>query len=132
MTDHVRRWQLVSSLLGKLVHTAWVTSTEWGELAAEVKGKYASAITPTNKNFTQMQINSNLLVRNAGTEDQEVVNEMNVIELGGDAKVFAFRRDNWRTPNGSPFYDKTYGITEMGKTEDVVADGVTRKRPLDL
>ena len=127
MTDHVRKWYLVSSLLGKMKHTAWVTSTEWAEIAKEVVKKYNSAVTPTNKNFTQMQLNSNLLVRNAGTEDQEVVNEMNRIELGDDAKVFAFRRDNWKTASGSPFYDKVYGENEIGQTNAVVGEGRTRK-----
>jgi hypothetical protein len=80
----VKKWQTVSRLLGEFDCVAWLTSTEWGQLVAELKCDYGSVIAaqPDKQNFTEIRIDTNLILRNAGTEDQGVVNEMNVQSLG--------------------------------------------------
>ena len=100
-TEHVKKWQHIAGLLGELHVVAWVTSTEWGEIASEIKNEYGSLVTPTNANFKQCYIGKNLLLRNSGTEDQGVVNAMNWIEIGPFADQFAWRRDNLITGKNS-------------------------------
>jgi hypothetical protein len=96
----VKKWQRISGLLADIKTTAWVTSTEWAELAREIKTEYGSSVTPTNKNFTQVQIEKNLIVRNAGTEDQQIVNLMNQEELGEkNLAILNFRKTAWQTGN---------------------------------
>lgn len=95
-TDHISKWLKVSALLGEIHAVAWVTSTEWGEIAEELKKPdYEATTVPTNKNFRALKVAPNLQLRNSGTEDQGVVNVMNNRELGEtNARVFAWRRDN--------------------------------------
>ena len=94
MTDHIKKWQRVSGLLGEIHAVAYVTSKEWGEIAKELVEKYESAITPTNANFKQCYVGKNLLLRNAGTEDQGLVNALNYIEMEPFIEQFAWRREN--------------------------------------
>lgn len=89
--------------MAEMKATAWVTSTEWAWIAFEVFKFYPGSVNPTNRNFRRLQI-GNLLLRNAGTEDQDVVDIMNQKELGDRAKVFAFRRDNYRVRH-NPTWD---------------------------
>ena len=99
MTQHIDRWLKVSGILGEIHAVAWVTSKEWGEIAEELKKPdYAATTIPTNKNFRTLRVAYNLQLRNSGTEDQAVVNEMNRIELGEkNERIFAWRRDNLQT-----------------------------------
>lgn len=96
MTEHIKRWLRVSGILGEIHSVAWVTSKEWGEIAQELKHPdYEATTVPTNANFRALKVAHNLQLRNSGTEDQGVVNEMNRVELGEkNARIFAWRRDN--------------------------------------
>lgn len=98
MTAHIPKWQRVSALLYDKNKTAWVTSTEWGEIALELTGYDLTqpGNKPTPKNFTQIKI-GNLLLKNSGTEDPEVVDLLNWKEIGEDYNLFTFRRDNFIT-----------------------------------
>lgn len=95
MPGLVKKWQFVADLLQGREMVAFVTSTEWAQLARELKEDYGSAITPTNKNFTQVKI-ANLLIRNAETEDQEAVNVANNMILGEEGRrLLEWRKENW-------------------------------------
>lgn len=107
MTQHIPKWTRVSSILGEMKHKAFVTSTEWGEIAKELEtyeliDPSKPGVRPTPTNFKQMRIGSNLTLVNAGTEDQETVNYMNVIELGEDLTIFQMRRDALITGHKKP------------------------------
>lgn len=96
MAKIVPKWQKVSGILANIHVVAWLTATEWGDLAKEIGEEYYSSVTPSNQNFTQCRIGKNLLLRNSGTEDQEVVNEMNRLELGEEnLRILEFRKLNW-------------------------------------
>lgn len=99
MTSHIPKWQKVSALLYDRDKVAWVTSTEWGEIALELTGYDLSQPDnkPTPKNFTQILVGRHLLVKNSGTEDQEVVDLMNWKEMGEDYSLFKFRKENYIT-----------------------------------
>ena len=97
----VKKWQRISGLLADIKTTAWVTSTEWAELAREIKGEYGSSVTPSNANFGQIKIGENLLLRNSGHDSQEDCDTANRALLGEEnIRLFAFRRDNWITGKG--------------------------------
>lgn len=106
MTNHVTRWQRVESILAAgrpLSKVAYVTSTEWGEIAKELEGfdvmdPSKPGIKPNPANFRQMRIGKCLLLRNAGTEDQDVCDLLNAEALGTeDKKIFDFRKLNFQT-----------------------------------
>lgn len=98
MPDLVKKWQHISRLMWDRQIVALVTSTEWAELARELKEDYGSSITPTNVNFTQVMIDKNLLIRNSGTEDQEVCNIANNIALGEEnLRLLEYRKANFIT-----------------------------------
>lgn len=99
MTDFVKKLQTISGLLGDEKARMFVTSQHWGLIADEIKAQYKSSLTdengvPTPKNFQEMVVGKNLWVINAGTEDQEVVNTMNALEV---PESFAWKRENLRT-----------------------------------
>lgn len=96
MTEHIQKWLKVSGILGDISVTAFVTSTEWGQIAEELKNPdYAGTVVPTPDNFAKLRVAPNLLLCNSGTEDQETVNIINNRLLGEEnARVFAWRRDN--------------------------------------
>lgn len=99
----LKKWQRVSGLLGNLHCCAFVTSSEWGILATEVAALALDdgiKTAPTPANFQQCYIGKNLLLRNAGTEDQEVVNAMNWIEIGEHFPEFDHRRRMFQTGRG--------------------------------
>lgn len=107
MTDHVARWQRVESILAAghrpLSKIAYVTSREWGEIAKELEGydmidPSRPTIRPNPMNFKQMRIGKCLLLRNSGTEDQDVCDMLNMRELGEeDKKIYDFRKLNFQT-----------------------------------
>jgi len=79
-THFIKQLQTISALIA-VPSRMFVTSTHWGQIAAEIKRQYASALAdpsglPTPKNFDRLKIGM-LTVINAGTEDGEVVNLMN-------------------------------------------------------
>lgn len=95
MPGLVKKWQFVADLLQGRDVVAMVTSSEWANLARELKEDYGSSITPTNINFTQVII-SNLTIRNAETEDQDVVNLVNNELLGDEGRrLLEWRKSNW-------------------------------------
>ena len=106
-TNHIAKWQRVESILASghkpLVKIAWVTSTEWGQMAKELEtyemiDPSKPTIRPNPLNFRQMKIGKCLTLRNAGTEDQDVVDLLNWREMGTeDKKIFEFRKTNFRT-----------------------------------
>lgn len=104
-TNHVQVWQRVESILAvepQLHKVAWVTSTEWGQIAKELEGYEVTdpskpTVKPQPMNFRQMRIGKCLLLRNAGTEDQDVVDLLNIREMGSDKVIFDFRKNNLRT-----------------------------------
>lgn len=101
----LRTWKRVSALLmgiGDDQTTAWLTTTDWAKLAQEVKElteEQGINVGPTNANFQRCFVGKNLLLRNSGTDDQEVVNAMNWIEVGDKFEEFDFRRRAWQTGN---------------------------------
>lgn len=98
----LKTWKRVSALLGDLHTCAWLTSSDWAKLAAEVNALREDQginIAATNKTFKQCYIGPNLLLRNSGTDDQGVVNSMNWIEIGDRFPEFDFRRRTWQTGN---------------------------------
>ncbi len=96
MTDHIGKWLKVSGILGEIEATAFVTSTEWGQIAEELKKpEYEATTIPTNKNFRALRVAKNLLLINSGTEHQIIVNIMNQRLLGEtNERLFEWRRDN--------------------------------------
>lgn len=96
MTDHLGKWFKVQGLLGEMVHNAWVTATEWGEIAQEIADlERVGTVTakPLPATFKALKM-GNLTLRNSGTDDQGWVNALNTEELGPiDAAKFALRRD---------------------------------------
>jgi len=96
-TKHIDRWLKVSGLLGDdLDVTAFVTATEWGQIAEELKHPdYEATTIPTNRNFSRLRVAKNLLVVNSGSEDQRAINIINQRLLGPEnERMFEWRRDN--------------------------------------
>lgn len=104
-TNHVAKWQRVEAFLAMppaMPHRAFVTSSEWGQIAKEletmdVEDPSKPGVKPTPQNFTRLKIGKCLTVINSRTEDQDVVNMMNRAELGADAERFEFRKNIART-----------------------------------
>ena len=105
-TNHIPRWQRVEAILASgntpLVKRAFVTSTEWAQIAMEVSAydpidPDKPLVKPNPANFDRLRIGKCLTVINAGTEDQDVVDAMNVFELGQDREIFNFKKTNYRT-----------------------------------
>ena len=105
-TNHIQRWQRVESILAAeppMQKIAWVTATEWAQIAKELAGyemidPSKPDVRPNPANFRQMRIGKCLLLRNSGTEDQETVDLLNWREMGvEDKKIFEFRKNNFRT-----------------------------------
>lgn len=86
-----------------IVARAFVTSTEWGQIADEIADEKMEVIDPTKpktipnpRNFRKLRIGKCLTLCNAETEDQAAVDAANQLELGESrARLFAFRRDNF-------------------------------------
>lgn len=99
MPNLVAKWQRVRDLLGDIEAVAYVTTTEWAELAAEVNAGYSTAASP--KNFEQLQIGHNLTLRNSHQDDQAECDKANMASFGEEnLRLFRFRRDNWITGKG--------------------------------
>ncbi len=105
-TKHIPKWQRVEAILASgdkpLFKRAFVTATEWGQIAMEMAmydplDPKLPMTKPNPQNFNRMQIGKCLLVINSGTEDQDVVDNMNILEMGGDYATFQFRRTNFQT-----------------------------------
>lgn len=97
-TDHLGTWLKRAGFMeGMRTHTAWITSTEWAEIAKEIEALNLASETPiivmpTNKNFNALRIaGGKLILRNSGTEDQEWCNQLNWDELGTDAILLKTR-----------------------------------------
>jgi|SRR5579859_103806 len=109
-TNHIPKWQRVEAILAAgskpLVKRAWVTSTEWAQIAQEV-GAYDPVdpklpmAKPNPANFNRLQIGKCLLVLNSGHEDQDVVDLMNIDEMGSDKAIFDFKKANYQTGKNS-------------------------------
>ena len=96
MPNLVQKWQRVRDLLGDIQAVAYVTTTEWAELAKEINAGYSTSASP--KNFEQIKIGANLLLRNSHHDSQDECDLVNTTLLGeANARLFKFRRDNWRT-----------------------------------
>ena len=102
MPNLVAKWQRVRDLLGDIQAVAYVTTTEWAELAKEINVGYATAASP--KNFEQIKIGHNLLVCNSHHDNQDECDLANTVLLGEEnLRLFKFRRDNWITgKDGKP------------------------------
>lgn len=103
----LRKWKRVSALLGNLHAVAWLTTTDWAQLAAEVNAEIPldDVRRATNANFKQCYVGTNLLLKNSGTDDQGVVDAMNWIEIGDKFPEFDFRRRTWITGNKHSEHD---------------------------
>ncbi len=92
-TKHLETLDVIAGLVAPKETVMWLTSANWAELAQEIRAKYGK--NPTPGTFRALRIRT-LEVRNAGTEDQAVVNGMNVLSAR-DAE-FAPKRDALKRP----------------------------------
>lgn len=106
IVERIPFWQKIEAILASggtpLVKKAFVTSTEWAQIAKEIGAHDPIDPTlplpkPAPGNFEAMKIGKCLTVINAGTEDADVVALMNVAEMGDDYAIFNFKRLNYRT-----------------------------------
>ena len=96
MPNLVQKWQRVRDILGDIQAVAYVTATEWGELAKEITAAYSTSASP--KIFEQIKIGANLLLRNSHQDDQAECDKANMASFGEEnLRLFRFRRDNWST-----------------------------------
>ena len=101
----LKKWTRVANLLGITNRKidAWLTSTEWAQLAKDVAATAADQgiTTPlTRTNFgAECKLGHSLTLRNSGTEDQDVVNEINWLTFGDQFPEFDWKRRNWQTGN---------------------------------
>lgn len=98
-THFIKQLQTIAGLIGSTPSRMFVTSTHWGQIADEIKRQYAGSLMdpaglPKPQNFGRLKIGA-LMVINAGTEDQEVVNLMN--EEDARSAQFQQRRAAFQT-----------------------------------
>ncbi len=90
----------ISALVYPVDTTIWLTSGDWGKVAAEVAAlpdlrTDRARLTPTRRNFSRLKI-GRLTAVNSGTEDQDVCNALNAPE---EAKSnFRSKHDRWAVP----------------------------------
>ena len=107
----LKKWTRVANLLGITNRKidAWLTSTEWAQLAKDVAATASDQgiTTPlTRANFGQeCKLGHSLTLRNSGTEDQGVVNSMNWIAFGDQFQEFDWRRRTLQTGNTFSSHD---------------------------
>ena len=98
LTNHLEKYMTVSAILGRhpmgVRYKYWVTSAEWQEVVAEIQGIWdrqqeinqlndkKTLVLPKAKRGLNdvLHISHNLTVVNAATEDQLLVNGMNLME----------------------------------------------------
>lgn len=106
--NEIRKLLLVEGILSRPARM-FVTSSHWGRIAAEMRANHAEDLSqpwnlPHRDNFKRLQV-GRLLVVNAETEDQEVVNTCNWIECPED---FRARAESMKVGRGgSVFYPDT-------------------------
>lgn len=97
-TDHLGKWLKRAGFMeGMRPHLAWITSTEWKQIALEIDDLNVHSETPiitqpTNKNFHRLRLlDGRLTLVNSGTESQALCDKRNWDELGDDAFLLQMR-----------------------------------------
>lgn len=78
----VPKLQTIAGLVSPALTTMWVTSTNWGLIAAELEAHYLEPTDtrPSRSNFARLKLGT-LTVVNSGTEDEEVCQLLNEPEF---------------------------------------------------